>query len=189
MKYRPTPLNIVSGLVIGYSIYGAIYSGAEGWGILLLYYCLPFGLLGLLVDLFIQRFSKKYLWTFIIESSLIVFLFLCYGYSQRTKTLIIPDGFHSKYIVVIYNVNNAPKLPIGPFTWSYEIKIPANGILLTSSFSDNDLLDTKMKTYSGIELNTKSSVLGWVHFTCYFKKYLYIFIQNNFKIRVTRFFR
>ena len=165
MKYRPTPLNISSGFLIGYSIYAAINPGPEGWGILFLFYFLPFGIIGLIVDFFIQKFSKKYLWIFVLESYLLGFLFLCYGWTQRAKTLVIPDRLGSPYVVMIYGVDGSPKLPKEVFTWKYEIKIPKNGVLLTSSVISNDLPKTIMKTYSGIELNTKSTELGWISLT------------------------
>lgn len=165
MKYRPTPLNIASVIVIGFSIYNALYPGLEGWGFLFLINFLPFGLLGLLGDYFLQRFLKKYRWTFIIESFFLTIIFLCYSYTQRTKTLIIPDHLESKYIIAIYGVDNAPKLPSSPLCWSYEIMIPANGIFMTSSDIESDLPKTKMRTFSGVELNSEDSKLGWTSFS------------------------
>ena len=178
MKYRPTPLNIASGLVIGFSIYAAINPGPEGWGILALFYVFPFGVIGLFFDFFLQKTATKYRQTFLIESLVIGGLFIWYASTQRTKTLIIPDHLPTKYIVTIYGVDKAPKLPKGLFTWSYEVKVPENGILLTSSDFGSDLPETKIKTYSGIELNTGSSELGWVDYSdetliCNGKTYFY----------------
>ena len=175
MKYRPTPLNIISGLVIGFSIYSSIYSGPEGWGILFLFYVLPFGIVGLLADFLLLKFLKKYLWTFTIECSILGLLFFYYLWTERTKTFIIPDKLQSKFVATIYGVDNAPELPDG---WSYEIKVPSNGILLTSSNLVNDLPQTKMRTYSGIKLNSDDTELGWVNissdkFDCKGKIYQY----------------
>ena len=166
MKYRPTPLNIVCGITIIISIWCVIFSGSFGFGILLgLFYLLPFGLIGLLIDYIIQKLSKKYIWTFSIDLFILGILTLSYGRTQRTKTLIIPDHLTSQYITTIYGVDTEPRLPKGVFTWSYEIRVPENGILLTSSDINDDLPETKMKTYSGTELNTESTELGWVRFT------------------------
>ena len=64
--------------------------------------------------------------------------------------------------MTIYDVDNAAKLPNG---WNYEVKIPTNGILLTSSSFDSDLHETKMKTTSGINLNSNETNLGWSRIT------------------------
>ena len=127
-------------------------------------YALPAGLLGVIIDFILQKAFKKYYWIFILESLFLGFLFLHFSYSQRTKTLIIPPRLPGKYVVTIYGVENAPKLPLGLLSWSYEIKVPENGILLTSTDISSDLPETKMKTYTGLELNTDTVKFGWVSF-------------------------
>lgn len=179
MKYRPTPFNIVSAGLIILSIWSAINPGPEGWGSLLLFYLLPLGLFVLFIDFIIQHWlTAKYKQTFIIETSVLLFFVLGYSWTQKTKTLIIPDKLTSSYIVTIYDVDNAPKLPISILTWNYEVKIPDNGILLTSTSFDNEFPETQMKTYSGKELNTDKTDLGFVRLMeneidCNGKKYKY----------------
>ena len=175
MKYRLTPLNIICGLAIALAIYSDIRPGSEGWGFLLTIYLVPAIIIGLLLDLLLQKSFTRYLNTFTAEILLFAILFVCYSLTQRTKTFIIPDRMQSQYLATIYGVENAPKLPNG---WNYEIKIPTNGILLTSSKLDNDLPETKMKTYSGIELNSKVTELSWGRistdkFDCNGKAYKY----------------
>lgn len=177
MKYRPTPLNIVCGLAIGLAIYSALKPGPEGWGFLLTIYLIPAIIIGLLVDFILQKLFPKYLLTFGIELFILTTIYFSYCLTQRTKTLIIPDKFAGKYIVTIYGVENSANLPSG---WNYEIKVPTNGMLLTSSTIDSDLPETKMKTYSGINLNTDETELGWVRIThdrfdCNGKTYEYQF--------------
>ena len=162
MKYRPTPLNIVCGLAIGLAIYSAIKPGPEGWGFLMSIYLIPVIIIGLLVDFILQKFLPKYLLKLIIELLLLAIIYFGYSWTQRTKTFIIPDKLQSQYVVTIYGVENSVKLPDG---WNYEIKVPTNGILLTSSTSNSDLRETKMKTYSGINLNSDETELGWVKIT------------------------
>ena len=177
MKYRPTPLNIVCGLAIGLAIYSAIKPGPEGWGFLLTIYLIPVIIVGLLADFFLQKTLSKYLLTFGIEVFILTAICFAYFWTQRTKTLIIPDKLQSKYIVTIYGVENSTNLPKG---WNYEIKVPINGILKTSSTFNSDLPETKIKTYSGINLNTDETELGWVRiehdkFDCNGKTYEYQF--------------
>lgn len=177
MKYRPTPLNVVCGLAIGLAIYSAIKPGPEGWGFLLTIYLIPVIIVGLLVDFFLQKSLSKYLLTSGIEIFILTAIYFSYCWTQRTKTLIIPDKLQSQYIVTIYGVEQSARLPDG---WNYEIKVPTNGILMTSSAFDDDLPETKMRTYSGINLNTDETELGWGRIThdkfeCNGKTYEYQF--------------
>jgi hypothetical protein len=150
-KYRPTPFNIISVGLILLSIYAAIRPGPEGWGILGLFYLLPVGLVGLFIDYLLQ--GGKYWQTFAIESGMVVSIIFWYSWTQREKTLIIPDNIRDTYIVTVYGVDRFSTLPKGNLSWSYEINFPENGILLTSSSISEDLPETKIQTTSGIELN------------------------------------
>lgn len=185
MRYRPRPLNILFGLIIGVTIYSFFTSDPFGFRLALtILFLLPIGIGAVIIDYFLQKFLKKYLWTFIIEIFILSMLTLYYGWTQRTKTLIIPDNLTNPYIVTIYGVNNTPQLPKGQFGLEYEIKVPTDGILLTSSDIDSDLPQTKMKTYSGTELNTEQTKLGWVRIAhdkldCNGKTYSYQFWMVN----------
>ncbi|MBI3764972.1 MAG: hypothetical protein HY277_00520 [Ignavibacteriales bacterium] len=49
-------------------------------------------------------------------------------------------------------MDSAPELPNGLLSWNPQIKVPENGILLTSTSIENDLPDTRWFTTSGIDL-------------------------------------
>lgn len=152
--------------------------GPMGLGFMALLYVLPVGLFGFLADIFLQKFQKSYITTFVIEILFIGLVVFGYSWTQRSKTFILPDKLSSNYIVTIYGVDTAPKLPFDFLTWNYQIKIPENGILLTSSNFSRDLPETQMKTYSGIDLNSENTELGFVRFSeneinCDGKKYKY----------------
>ncbi len=177
IKYRPTPLNIISGLASVFVIYLAMNSGPMGFGILGLIYFTPIIIIGILIDFILQKYFSKYLITFCIEIFILSIIYFAYCWSQRSKTLIIPDKLQNQYIVTIYGVEKADKLPSG---WNYEIKIPTNGVFMTSSSFEDDLKETKIKTYSGININTDETELGWVdimsdEFYCNGKIYQYQF--------------
>jgi hypothetical protein len=182
MKYRLTPLNIACGLAIGLAIYLAVRPGLEGWGFLMTIYLIPLILITFITDFIIQKFLPSSLFTFTTEVLLLGVIFFCYCWTQRTKTLIIPDNLQSQYVVTIYGVENSAKLPSG---WNYEVKVPINGLLLTSSTFNSDLHKTKMQTYSGIKLNSDETVLGWARITnnkfdCNGKTYAYqIWMVSN----------
>jgi hypothetical protein len=167
MRYRPTPLNIISTILIVWTLwdYNQNKGDSFGYGAIAVIYIIGFCVCGLVTDLIIQWFSTKYSLTFGIETILILLLGTYYSYSQRTKTLIIPDSPTSNYIVTVYGVKDKPKLTDKILPWTYEVKVPENGILLTASAFWTDLPQTKMVSYSGTELNTDKSDWGWIRFS------------------------
>ncbi len=78
MKYRPTPLNLLGGLAIGFGIWFAVNPGPEGWGILLLIPAMVVGLISFVIDYFFQKYSGKYIRTFLIELGIIAMVVLTY---------------------------------------------------------------------------------------------------------------
>jgi hypothetical protein len=179
MIYRLTPFIIASVALIIVSIWFTIKPGPEGWGLLLFFCLFLIGLSGLLIDFIIQRWNaRKYKKTFIIETSLLLLIGISFSWRQKSKTLIIPDKLATHYIVTIYGVDNAPKLPFTILNWNYEVRVPDNGILLTSTSFESDFPETIMKTYSGKELNAVNTNLGFIRFgentiTCNGKTYKY----------------
>jgi hypothetical protein len=167
MKYRPTPLNITSTILLVWILWSYSQSKGDsfGFGAMWVMFVVGACVCGLVTDFVVQRLSKKYLWTFGTETILILALGTYYSYSQRTKILIIPDSPTSQYIVTVYGVKDQPKLTDKILPWTYEIKVPENGILLTASSFGSDLPETKMISYSGRELNTDSSDWGWIRFS------------------------
>jgi hypothetical protein len=83
---------------------------------------------------------------------------------SKTKTYVIPTDIQTKYIVTVYGVEKAPKLPIGLFTWNYDIRVPSNGIVLTSTNYNQDFTQTLVKTTSGNYFNSDSTKWGFVNF-------------------------
>lgn len=159
MKYKPTPINIICGLLIIASIYGAIYPGPMGFGFLGLFYLLPIALFGLLLDYFGQKTIKSYPRLFLVELGLLTLISFGFVWQERTKTYIIPDQRDFEFIVTIYNVEDSEKLPVDLFTWTYEKEIPENGILLTSSPINSDLPKTKVFTKAGLSLQDRSDTV------------------------------
>ena len=67
--------------------------------------------------------------------------------------------------MTVYGVKGKPKLTDKFLPWTYEVKVPENGIVLTSTPFGTDLPQTKMVSYSGTELNTDNSDWGWIRFS------------------------
>jgi hypothetical protein len=159
MKYKPTPINIICGLLIIASIYGAIFPGPMGFGFLGLFYLLPIAIFGLLLDYLGQKTFKSYLKLFLIEIGLVGFIAFGFVWQERTKTYIIPDQRHFDFVVTIYDVQDSEQLPVNFFTWTYEKEIPENGILLTSNRINTDLPKTNMFTKAGLSLQDRNDTV------------------------------
>ncbi len=159
MKYKPTPLNIICGLLIIASIYGAIFPGPMGFGFLGLFYLLPIAIFGLLLDYIGQKTIKGYKRLFLIEIGLVGVIAFGFVWQERTKTYIIPDQREFEFVVTIYDVKDSEQLPVNFFTWTYEKEIPENGILLTSNRINSDLPQTKMFTKAGLSLQDREDTV------------------------------
>lgn len=151
-------------------------SDPMGFTSLAVFYCIGVSIIILVIDWIIQLATKYYKKIILIEFSIIGLFTFLFLRMERTKTILIPDNFGEGYITIIYGVENAPKLPVNFFTWTYEVPIPQNGILLTSSECNEDLPKTNVKTYSRIDLSEKE--LGFGHFIeseidCNTKQYKY----------------
>ena len=158
MKYKITPLNIFCGISLVVAIYCIIKPGTWGFGYVVGIYLLPLIALILGFDYLLQNIILNYLKLIIVESLILGLLYFFYLFTERTKTYIIPENFVDKYIITIYDYPNSKRLPNG---WNYIIKIPSNGILLTSSPKYSDLRMTNFITSSGTELNTIKTDLGF----------------------------
>ncbi len=90
-------------------------------------------------------------------------LFLHFVTSYNQVSLLYSPT--TNYIVTVYGVKDKPKLTDKILPWTYEVRVPENGILLTSSSFGTDLPQTKMVNYSGTELNIDKSDWGWIRFS------------------------
>jgi hypothetical protein len=159
MKYKPTPVNIICGLLIIASIYFTIFSGPMGFGFLGLFYLLPIAILGLLLDYLGQKTFRSYLNLFLIEIGIVGAICFGFKWQERTKTYIISDQREFDFVVTIYGVQDSEHLPINYFSLTYEIEIPDNGILLTSNTINSDLPKTKMFTKAGLNLQDREDTI------------------------------
>jgi len=154
IKYRITPLNIIAVAVSLYMLVSYLLTeDVTSLGLLALIYILLGGVGVLLIDLLIQWLVVKYKNIFFSEMLVVGIFAFWIASMERTKTWLIPENFGEGYVTVIYDVEGAEKLPVNFFTWSYEVKIPESGILLTSTKFEDDLPNTAIKTYTGAVLD------------------------------------
>jgi hypothetical protein len=159
MEYKPTPINIIFGLLLIASTYSAIFPGPMGFGFLGLFYLFPIAIFGLLLDYLGQKIIKSYPRLFLTEIGIVAIISFGFIWQERTKTYIIPDQRDFEFVVTIYDVKDSEQLPVNFFTWSYQKEIPENGILLTSNGIKSDLPKTKMFTKAGISLQDKEDTI------------------------------
>ena len=121
----------------------------------------------LVCDYILQVYAKKYIIIFYIELLIELLITGVIGstiaWYYRPKTLILPTTLESKYIAIVYGVENAPPLPISSFTYGYEVVILNSGILLTSTKHYEDLQETTMKSNTGETLGNDESQAGFPH--------------------------
>jgi len=159
--YRLTPLNIVCILAVllpFYVFFADITSSSpEGWGYLAFILFVPPAVLGLIVDFAIQRFSRRYLWTFLLECALLIPLILFLGQRGGTRTFVVPEGMEKRFVVTMYGAGGAPATANGFFHWNVTVDVPQNGIVLTSTrFGDNQS-ETRWVTASGRRIDNSIS--------------------------------
>jgi|GEM_PF-3799801 len=152
MKYKLTPFNITSLILILIAIYHAIFPGQYGFGLLGLYYLLPIALFGIFIDFIAQRTLRKYSKIFLLEMGVLVLILSSFAWQKRTKTYIIPDQRDFEFVVTIYDVEVAEKFPKNPVVWAYEREVATHGFLLNANSLDADLPETKIFTVSGVSL-------------------------------------
>lgn len=162
MKYKITPLNLIA---IGGNLYFLTdyllqkESDAANLGLFVIVYGGLIGIGVLILDFGIQVIAKEYKRIIPVELLLIGGIVFWIANTERTKTLLIPDNFGEGNLFIIYGVEGAEKLPLGFFTWNYEVKIPESGVLLTSTKFEDDLPQTNVKTYSKIDLDKQEKGL------------------------------
>ncbi len=153
MLRKITPFLILAILIFIFSIY-ILIKEREGWGIFFVFTFFIIAIIIFFIDLGLSKWINDYRLLLLIESIIIAIIIFTYTYKHRTKTLILPSNFDKEYVTLIYGVDNNIDLSISALTWSKQIKIPENGILLTSSKANMNLPDTKIKLKSGIYLNS-----------------------------------
>merc|ERR1711916_177168 len=67
-----------------------------------------------------------------------------FEWTKRSKDLNVSPNRESEYIVFVYGVENAEKLPFRPYYFYYSLDVPENGILLTSTKRKQDFPFTKV---------------------------------------------
>ena len=160
MNYRPTILNITSILLIVIDNYTYWTSYSKGdiyeYGFIALMLSLVIGLLGLLVDLVLQKKIRNY-WIFNgVELVLIILFTILYYYNSREKTIILPNDYSGSFTIV-YGVKGAnPLFKTNPI-FGYKLDITKTKILFTETSLSDDIWNTKFKTKSGLKLNKDKS--------------------------------
>jgi hypothetical protein len=137
MKLKITPLLILPiGLII-YGVYGGLFeSGEEGWGTLFLMVFIGMGLVSIILYAISRMIFKTKVRTQIIVESAVIAGLMFYIYKRSGEKEILLPANYKDYVVIVYDVNKAKRLKKNILTNKLKIKVPSNGIVLTSSKFD-----------------------------------------------------
>ncbi|GAB5555324.1 MAG: hypothetical protein Sapg2KO_49150 [Saprospiraceae bacterium] len=156
--FKITPLLL---LTIAASIWIGILlvqeSGAENWMLLSIAYLTALAVASLVVDFLFKIFIKNYQKIFLLESGIVVLLIGFYQYQNRYLIFELPENFSKEYVTLIYEVQEEKDLGINALTWRKKISVPADGIILTSSKSDETLPNTDFKAIDGTYYSAKGN--------------------------------
>lgn len=157
MKKISTPFAFILILIV---IYSLNVLSTDEWGIVfILYIGVPSALLIFIFDLVLRKHVKSQIKIFQIQILLIAIGVGIYLYGKRVKTLEIQSNFNSKFISIVYEVDNEKELGISMFQWWKTIEIPNDGILFTSSDFNENLPVTKIKFKNGTYLGSDETNL------------------------------
>jgi hypothetical protein len=156
-RLKPTPLLIVSlGLIIyGFYLLFFVDPGEEGWGTLFAMVAGGVGIAGLIIYAIFRITLKKRVWLQVgIETFLIAGL-LYIGYRKSgIYEFHLPHNYRG-YIMVVYGVENAPKLKTPFYSNKIKFTVTASGIILTSSLPNDNYSDPAVFLDSTLgEINT-----------------------------------
>ena len=140
-------------------------SDGQGWGLLLAFALIGFAIGFLIVDLLLKKFVKNWKKVILIESGIVLLLFGWYQYQNRPLILDLPENFSQKYVTIIYNVDNKDELGINAFTFRKKIKVPNDGIIMTSSEISENLPKTDFRSFEGESYNVNENQKMFIKLT------------------------
>ncbi len=133
VKYNLTPFALLSTILMATSLYHLFFPGPYKMGMLGFFYFFPVALILFAVDFLGQYFATSYTKVVAAEVVLIVLMACGYTMTQRTSTFLLPDEFARDQVVVVFGMENTPKLTSRGWFGTYQVKVPETGIVLTSS--------------------------------------------------------
>lgn len=120
-------------ILMATSLYHLFFPGPYKMGMLGFFYLFPVALILFVVDYLGQYFASNYARVAAAEVVLIVLMACSYIWTQRTSTFLLPNQFERDQVVVVFGVENTPKLTPQGWLGIYKVDVPESGIVLTSS--------------------------------------------------------
>lgn len=143
MRLKPTPLFLISVGLILYGTYTLLFvdPGEEGWGTLAAMVIGGAGVIGLIVYAILRAIFNTKIWKQVaIEAILIAGLLFFYYRTSGSYQFRLPHNYRG-YVILIYGVDNASKLKTPFYSNKIKLNVPASGIILTSSFPNDNYSD------------------------------------------------
>lgn len=143
MKIRPTPLLLAALGLLLWGIYVLIFvdPGEEGWGILAGMVLVGLGIAALMIHFVFGFIFKTKVWRQVIVESVLILAVLFLGYKKSSYyQFTLPHNYRG-YVILVYEVNGAPRLKTPLYTNKAKFKVPLNGIILTSGRAPGNFND------------------------------------------------
>jgi hypothetical protein len=143
MKFKPTPLFLVSIGLLLYGLYMLIFvdPGEEGWGTLIAMVIGGAGIAGLVVYAILRAALKTKIWIQVGIETVLIIGVLYFGYKKSGfYEFHLPHNYRG-YVIVVYGVDNASKLKTPFYSNKIKLKVPSSGIILTSSLPIDNYSD------------------------------------------------
>lgn len=115
--------------------------GEEGWGTLFAMVIGGAGIVGLVIYAILRATLKTKVWTQVGIETILIIGVLYFGYKKSgIYEFRLPHNYRG-YVIVVYGVDNAPKLKIPFYSNKIKFKVPLSGIILTSSLPNDNYSD------------------------------------------------
>jgi len=182
-RLTPTPLLIISIGLIFYGVYMLIFvdPGEEGWGSVIALVSGGMGIFSFIVHTILRVLFKTKIWTQVGIETVLILGILYFGYTKSGAFQFqLPHNYRG-YVILVYGVDNTPKLRTRFYSNKIKLKVPESGIILTSSYPNDNYSDQALffdstlgEIYKRSPLLTRHSIpLSSDTLNCGNRNYLY----------------
>lgn len=139
IQIKPTPFFLTSTILFVYGLYALLFfdPGEEGWGTLAAIIFCVVGVINFILYAILRVIFKARIWFQVGIEVIVIIGLLYFGYKESgVIEFQLPHKFRGN-IVIVYGVDNAPKLNKPFYSNKIKLNVPPSGIILTSSAPDN----------------------------------------------------
>jgi hypothetical protein len=143
MKFKPTPLFVVSAGIILYGLYMLFFvdPDEEGWGWVYAMLICGVGAFGMVVYGALRAILRKEVWIQVGVETVFILGILYVDYKQNgAYQFRLPHAYRGN-VILVYGVEQAPMLKTRFYSNKIKLEVPPSGIILTSSLPKDNYSD------------------------------------------------